>query len=129
MTRVLEYIELETRPWVDTDSPPAADVVWRFTKPTEATPKNIDAIPSIASIAFTPATISLGENLGTRASLSITFADHKHIFNGEPFDQGTFWAKWRGRFGQRLRGKPVRCLGSSTSPARRSAPSPGPATL
>jgi hypothetical protein len=110
MTKVLEYVELETRPWVDDQSPPADDIVWRFTMPTEFTPKDIDAIPSVRSVSFTPATISLGENLGTRASLTITFQDHKHIFNGEPFDQGTFFAKWRGRYLTRFRGRPVRWI-------------------
>jgi hypothetical protein len=86
------------------------DQTWRFTKPTEATPKDIDAIPSVRSIAFTPATVSLGENLGTRASLTVSFTDHKHIFGSEPFDQGTFFGKWRGRFGQRLRGRSVRWI-------------------
>jgi hypothetical protein len=108
--RVLEYVELETRPWVDDQSPPADDVVWRFTKPTEATPRDIEAIPSVRSISFTPATISLGESLGTRASLTVTFADHQHVMDGEPFDRGTFWGKWRGRYGQRLRGKTLRWI-------------------
>jgi hypothetical protein len=110
MTRVLDYIELETRPWVDEDSPPADDIVWRFTKPTEATPKDIDALPSITGINFTPATISLGENLGTRATLTVTFRDHPHIMASESFDSGTFFGKFRARYGQRLRGEPLRWI-------------------
>lgn len=109
MTRVLEYIELETPAWLVT-SPMGEDVTWRFTKPTEGTPKDILAIPSVRSISFTPATISLGENLGTRATLTIAFADHRHIMASEPFDSGTFWGKWRGRYGQRLRGRAVRWI-------------------
>jgi hypothetical protein len=109
MTRVLEYIELETPAWLVT-SPMGDDLTWRFTKPTEATPKDILAIPSVRSISFTPATISLGENLGTRATLTVTFADHRHIMASESYDAGTFWGKWRGRFGQRLRGKPLRWI-------------------
>ena len=110
MTRVLDYVELDTRPWVDSDSPPAPDVTWRWTRPTEGAPKAIEAIPSIVGISLTPATISLGENLGQRATLTVTFRDHRHIFDGEPFDRGTFWGKWRARYGLRVRGEPLRWI-------------------
>src|SRR5262249_4787134 len=63
-----------------------------------------------ASISFTPATLSLGENLGQRASLKIAFNDHKHVFAGEPYAQGSFWGKWRGRHGTRLRGRALRLI-------------------
>jgi hypothetical protein len=109
MTQALEYVEVDTPAWAVT-SPMGADLTWRFTKPTEGTPKDITAIPSLASVSFTPATISLGENLGTRASLTVTLRDHRHIMGSESFDAGTFWGKWRGRFGQRLRGRAVRWI-------------------
>jgi hypothetical protein len=40
----------------------------------------------------------------------VTFGDHRHTMNGEPFGQGTFWGKWRARYGQKLRGCPVRLI-------------------
>ena len=52
--------------------------------------------------------ISLGDGLGTRATLTVTLSDHRHIFAGESFEAGTFFGKWRGRYGQRLRGQPLR---------------------
>lgn len=109
MARVFDYIEIETPAW-EVSSPMGPDVIWRFTKPTEGTPRDIDAIPSLSSISFTPATISLGENLGTRATLTAAFRDHRHIMAGEDFGAGTFWGKWRGRYGQRLRGRPLRWI-------------------
>jgi hypothetical protein len=109
MTAVYEYVELETPAWLVT-SPMGDDVPWRWTRATAEALKYIDAIPSITGISFTPATISLGENLGQRATLSITFKDHRHIFASEPWDQGTFWGKWRGRYGQRLRGRNLRWI-------------------
>ncbi|MEY9580953.1 hypothetical protein ABIE88_008529 [Bradyrhizobium diazoefficiens] len=88
----------------------ASDVTWRFAKPASYLPTNIDIVAaSILDISYTPATISLGKNLGTRATLSITFKDHPHSDTGEGFDkyladrtydpysQGTFWGKFRAR--------------------------------
>jgi len=95
------------------------EVTLRFAKPTEYLPSEIDAIPSILDISFTPATISLGENLGTRATLTVQFKDHPHSDTGEgfdkyladrdydPFKQGSFWGKFRARqpflFGRSIR--------------------------
>jgi hypothetical protein len=86
------------------------DQTFRFAQPTDYLPSDIDVIPSIASISYTPSRISLGENLGERATLTIAFRDHRHIMNGESFDSGTFWGKWRARYGQRLRGRPIRWI-------------------
>lgn len=101
------------------DSFTEEEVTLRFAKPTEYLPREIDAIPSILDISFTPATISLGENLGTRATLTVQFKDHPHSDTGEgfdkyladrdynPFKQGTFWGKFRARqpflFGRSIR--------------------------
>ena len=87
-----------------------ADVTWRFAKPVDYLPRAIDIeAPSIDSVAYTPATVSLGKNLGTRATLQVTFKDHPHSDTGEgydkylaerdydPFLQGTFWGKFRAR--------------------------------
>lgn len=88
----------------------ASDVTWRFAKPATYLPTDIDIVAaSILDISYTPATISLGKNLGTRATLSITFKDHPHSDTGEGFDKyladrtydpysrGTFWGKFRAR--------------------------------
>jgi hypothetical protein len=85
--------------------------MYRFTYPCDYTGEaGIEAIPSLASIAHTPARISLGKDLGTRASVSVTFLDHKHIMNGEPYGQGTFFGKWRARYGTRLQGRSLRWI-------------------
>jgi hypothetical protein len=106
MTKALTYVEIDV-PRFDGD--PGTET-FRFAQATDYLSNSIDAIPSIGDVSFSPATISLGENLGMRASLKIAFNDHKHVFNGEPYGQGTFWGKWRGRYGTKLRGCPVRLI-------------------
>jgi len=105
----LTYIEIETQPWLDT-SPPADPVTWRFAQATAALPRSIEAIPSLVGVEFSPAIVSLGENLGQRATLTVRLTDHRHRFGAEPFDAGTFWGKWRARYGTRLRGRPLRWI-------------------
>jgi hypothetical protein len=113
----LQFIEVDvlefgfTEPSPQTSPPTLPDEqTFRFALPTDYLPREIDCIPSIASINFNPAVMSLGKDLGERASLTITFKDHRHIMNGEPFQQGTFWGKWRARYGQKLRGRKVRWI-------------------
>src|SRR5678815_4403041 len=86
-----------------------APVTLRFAVPTNDLPADIDCIPSIKSIDFDPAVISLGENLGQRATLTVNFDDHRHSDAGsgfdkyladrdyDPYSQGTFWGKFRAR--------------------------------
>lgn len=81
----------------------------------------IDAIACIESIAFTPGTISLGEDLGTRSSLRVTMSDFPWSDTGpgfdkyladrtyDPYRQGTFWGKFRSRHPS-LRGRPIRVI-------------------
>jgi len=107
--RSLQFVEVDTPAW-EVGSPIGPDVTWRFAIPTDYLPRDVDAIPSVASISYSPATISLGENLGQRASLTITFRDHRHIMGGEAFGSGTFWGKWRARYMQKLRGRAIRWL-------------------
>jgi len=104
----LTYIEIDVDEFVEAS--PQPETTFRFAKPVDYLPSSIEAIPSIKSVSYSPARISLGENLGERASLTITFTDHKHIFNGEDFDSGTFFGKWRARYGTRLRGKSLRWI-------------------
>jgi hypothetical protein len=108
VTKSLTYIEIDIPTWEETS--PQSLTTWRFAIPTNYLPSDIDAIPSIDDVNFTPATISLGENLGTRASLTVQLRDHRHIFATEPYNQGTFFGKWRGRYGTKLRGYPLRLI-------------------
>jgi len=107
--RALEYVEIDVPEFAGTSSPLPIET-YRFAKPANYLPRDIEAIPSVKSVSFSPSRVSLGENLGERASLTIVFKDHPHIFNGEPFDQGTFWGKWRGRYGTRLIGNSLRWI-------------------
>ena len=84
-------------------------VTLRFSMDADYYPRDIDAIPSITGISFSPTIISLGEDLGMRASLSVSFKDHRHSDAGpgfdkyystrgyNPFDRGTMWGKFRAR--------------------------------
>jgi Concanavalin A-like lectin/glucanases superfamily len=83
---------------------------FRFSSSVNYLPNDVDAIPSIVSIDLSPAILSLGENLGQRATLTANFRDHKHIFNYEDFDSGTFWGKFRARYGLKLQGRTLRLL-------------------
>lgn len=85
-------------------------------------PRDIPAIPNIESheaISFSAGEISLGQTLGTRSSLKVTFKDHPHSDTGpgydpywaergyDPFKRGSHWGKFRARQpflqGRRLR--------------------------
>jgi hypothetical protein len=97
-------------------------VTVRFAKPASYRPLDIEVeAASIESVSYTPAVISLGEDLGQRSSLTITFVDHRHSDSGpagdkylsdrtyNPYEQGTYWGKFRTR--QRfLRGRPLRLI-------------------
>jgi hypothetical protein len=83
---------------------------FRFAIATDYLPPEIDAIASLTSVSFTPAIISLGKDLGQRATLTASFKDHKHIFGSDSFDSGSFWGKWRAKYGTRLRGIPIRWI-------------------
>lgn len=108
MTKALTYIEIDIPSFV-AESPEAIQT-WRFAMPADYLPAEIDAIPSIDSVSFTPARISLGKDLGERASLRISLRDHLHIMASEPYNQGTFFGKWRGRYGTKLRGRELRLI-------------------
>lgn len=98
-----------------------APVTLRFAQPADYLPADIEAIPSINSVSFTPGTVSLGEDLGQRATLSVSFGDHRWSDTGtgfdkylanrgyDPFEQGTFWGKFRARHPY-LRGRAIRLI-------------------
>lgn len=106
--KALAIIEVDVPDFAD--SSPEIEQTYRFCQPTDYFPTDIDAIPSITQISYSPSRISLGENLGERASLTVSFRDHRHIMDGESYDSGTFWGKWRARYGQRLRGRSLRWI-------------------
>lgn len=64
-------------------------------------------IPSIKSVNVTPAIINPGVDIGTRETVRVVFEDHPHSDAGldkyltdrdyDPFQRGTFWAKFRAR--------------------------------
>lgn len=98
-----------------------APVTLRFGLDVDYLPQEIECIPSIKSWNVSPAIISLGEDLGLRAEMRVTFKDHPWSDTGpggdkyladrsyNPFAQGTFWGKWRARV-QFLRGKALRLI-------------------
>jgi len=95
----------------DTDNFNDTTATVRFAKPADYLPRDIDIVgPWIKSIDFTAATISLAENLGTRAVLRVTLEDHKHSDAGEglddyhaergynPYHRGSFWPRFVARY-------------------------------
>jgi hypothetical protein len=84
-------------------------VTLRFAKDAAYLPRDIDAIPLVTQVNLHPATLSLGKDLGIRAALDVTFKDSpdpdthpagdKYVAERgyDPFEQGTFWGKWRAR--------------------------------
>lgn len=105
----------------DPENLDTAPVTLRFAMPADYLPPGFDAMPSIESVSFTPPEVSLGEDVGQRASVRINFRDHRHSDTGpggdpyhderdyDPFEQGTFWGKFRARF-PALRGLPIRII-------------------
>lgn len=99
----------------------ADPITLRFTIPTAYLPTDIEAIPSIAEVDFDPATISLGRDLGQRATVTVRFKDHRWSDTGQgfdkyvserpynPFTQGSFWGKFRARQPY-LRGRKLRVI-------------------
>lgn len=83
--------------------------VLRFAKAADYRPQNIEAIASITDVTLTPARIRPGEDLGSRATLRVSFRDHPHSDTGpgldpyhaerpyDPYRQGTFWSRFRAR--------------------------------
>lgn len=87
-----------------------ATTILRFGYPDATDKSGIDCIPSLKSIQYRPQKISLAEDLGVRASVTITLSDHPdaetcgagdpywETRGYNPFEQGTFWGKFRARF-------------------------------
>ena len=92
----------------------------RFAKPTTYLDFGIEIVEScVENVSFSPATVSLGKDLGQRASVTVTFRDFPSHDVGEgldpyvsdraydPYTQGSFWGKFRARH-PFLRGKNLR---------------------
>ena len=96
-------------------------VTLRFAVDCDYLPDAIPCIPSIAWISLSPGTISLGQDLGTRSSLSVSFNDQPHSDAGaaqdkypetrgyDPYKRGTYWGKFRAR-NPYLIGRPIRLI-------------------
>ncbi len=84
--------------------------VYRFSVPTMYLNPAIPHIPSIKGFTHTPAQISLGKDLGVRATVSVNLTDHPHRFGVDSYDEGSFWGKWRGRYGTKLRNRELRLV-------------------
>jgi hypothetical protein len=84
------------------------------------------SIPNVKSVDYTPARLMLGESIGIRSSVSVTFADSRFPDTGpagdrylsdrnyDPYSLGTFWGKFRARFPY-LRGHNLRLIQGTTS--------------
>jgi hypothetical protein len=84
-------------------------VTLRFAVDCDYLPDAIPCIPTIAGISLSPGSISLGQDLGTRSSLTVTFNDAPHSDAGtaydkypetrgyDPYKRGTYWGKFRAR--------------------------------
>jgi hypothetical protein len=97
-------------------------VTLRFAVASSFRPLDIEVeAANIESVSYSPTIISLGENLGQRSSLTVTFKDQRHSDTGpagdkyladrdyNPYEQGTYWGKFRTRQ-QFLRGRPLRLI-------------------
>lgn len=96
-------------------------VALRFAIPCDYLPQDVFAIPSIVSVGFSPGTVSLGVDLGERASLTIVLRDHPWSDTGpagdkyyaerdyDPYALGTFFGKFRARQ-PFLRGRALRLI-------------------
>src|SRR5262245_63746382 len=67
-------------------------------------------MPNSKEIAIQHQIISLGQTLGQRGNITVTFKDHLHKFASESFEAGTFWGKFRARYGQTLQGESLRLI-------------------
>lgn len=73
-------------------------------------PLGIEAIPDLASVSIRPAQLDLGESIGVRASVTLTFKDARYPDTGpegdryladrnyDPYTQGSYWGKFRARY-------------------------------
>ena len=94
----------------DKDHYASETVTARYSKASGALPVEIDAIPSIQDVSLRPQKLELGESIGIRASMTVTFKDHRYPDTGpegdrylddreyEPYTLGTYFGKFRTRY-------------------------------
>lgn len=90
----------------------------RFAVSADYLPTTPQAIPCIDSINISPTRLRIGEDMGQRASVTVTFADFASsdfAFSVDPYKdsrgeaKGTFWGKFHAR-NRYLRGRPLRVI-------------------
>ena len=81
-----------------------------YSTPTNNANPEVDCLPSLIGVSERPAMLSLGESIGTRSSMTASFADHPYPDTGaegdyyidkrdyDPFTTGTYWGKFRARY-------------------------------
>jgi hypothetical protein len=81
---------------------------------------SIPAIPSVVTVSHRPARIRIAEDLGERASVTISFQDHPDSdINQDPYiderpnPPGTFWGRFRARH-KFILGRPLRWIDGFT---------------
>jgi len=94
----------------DKDNYASETVTARYSKASAALPVEIDAIPSIQDVSLRPQKLELGESIGIRASMTVTFKDHRYPDTGpegdrylddreyDPYTLGTYFGKFRTRY-------------------------------
>ena len=82
----------------------------------EADDATAPAIPSVISVSHNPARIRLGEDLGERASVTVSFSDHPDsdissdpYITERPNPPGTYWGRFRARH-KYILGRPLRWI-------------------
>lgn len=113
----------------DPDNYDPAPLTMRYAMPTSFLPEDIRCIPNLKSVNTAPTKLNPGKNIGQRESVTITFQDHAYHDIGldkyveerktgaaaadgssyDPFEQGTYWGKWRNRNRYYL-GRPLRLI-------------------
>lgn len=105
----------------DRDNFDNVPVTIRFAIDAAYLPDDIECIPCLTAVDFSPSIVSLGVDLGQRASLKAVFKDHPDSDTGphgdpyladrayNPFTQGTFFGKFRAR-NPYLRGRNLRLI-------------------
>lgn len=106
----------------DRDNYAASTVTLRFAEDAGYLAESgIDAIPCVVDVSLKSAIVSLGEDLGERGSVTVTFGDFPWPDTGpgydpylsdrpyDPFTTGTYWGKFRARQPY-LRFRPLRII-------------------
>jgi hypothetical protein len=85
-------------------------VTARYSTASSQLDVTFDAIPNIAAVSIRPAKLALGESIGVRASINISFKDSRYPDTGaegdryladrnyDPYTRGTYWGKFRARW-------------------------------